>query len=234
MPVTLDRMLYADDSGHPASGLVLYGWIEFSPDHWAPMLKSWLDLRKRLWRDYGIPVTQELHATQFVNGRGRISQRIPPRFIHRGVEYWKDFGREVAVQCLETLRSTEGLTVGAVWRRRSPAELAQTKSEAYSALIRRFEDELAEADSLALVFMDGDGSDSSYRKSHRSLKLAQRRVIEDAIHLDSRSSQLIQMADLVAWCANSSVDRHPGNHFASEWYSTFLAERDPCRSPREI
>ena len=69
--------------------------------------------------------------------------------------------------------------------------------------------------------MDGDGSDTSYRSTHRRLQLRQRRVIEDAIHMDSRSSQLVQMADLVAWCANASIDQHAKNEFAWEWYEKY-------------
>lgn len=227
-------MIYIDDSGHPASGLVIYGWVEFSPDHWASVLKTWLDTRKRLWREYAIAVTEELHTTQYVNGRGRISKAVPERHIHDGVQYWKDFGREVAVECLETLRSTEGLSVGAVWRRGAPADIAKTRRDAYAALVARFERELQESSTLAIVFMDGDGSDTSYRSTHRSLRLADRRVIEDAIHLDSRSSQLVQMADLVAWSANAHVDPASGNEFAWRWYADYLSERDRGRSPEEI
>lgn len=234
MPPPLDRLIYVDDSGNPASGTVVYGWVEFSPDHWASVLRCWLETRKRLWREFSIPVTQELHATEYVNGRSRITKRFPAKHVHNGVEYWKDLGREIAVECLETLRCSEGLTVGAVWRQDAPGRIALTKREAYAALIQRVETELAGADSLAMVFMDGDGSDSSYRATHRSLSLSDRRVIEDAIHLDSRSSQLVQMADLVAWCANSHHDRHTGNEFAWEWYSTYLAERDPLRQPQRI
>lgn len=231
---TLDRLIYVDDSGHPQSGMVVYGWIECAPDRWAGVLKAWLDTRKKLWREYSIPVTQELHATEYVNGRGRISTSIPDRFVRASVPYWKDFGRAVAVECLDTLRSTEGLTVGAVWRKGDPRDLARTRQETYAALVERLERELAAAGSLAMVFMDGDGSDSSYRSTHRSLRLAERRVIEDAIHLDSRGSQLVQMADLVAWSANVHVDAHHGNEFAWEWYSTYLAERDRARAPQQI
>lgn len=179
-------------------------------------------------------MTQELHTTDYVNGRGRISSRFPDRHRHNGVEHWKDFGREIAVECLETLRSAEGLTVGAVVRRGDPRHLAQTRRDAYVALIDRFEGELRTADAIGMVFMDGDGSDSSYRTAHRALKLDQRRVIEDAIHLDSKHSQLAQMADLVAWSAYASIDRHLGNEFAWQWYSRHLAERDPRRMPADI
>lgn len=234
MPNALTRLIYIDDSGHPASGLVVYGWVEFAPDRWASVLKAWLDMRKRLWREFSIAVTRELHTTEYVNGRGRISKAVPERHVHNGVEYWKDFGREVAVECLQTLRTTEGLSVGAVWRRGAPEEIAKTRRESYAALVQRVEAELAVSGDLAMVFMDGDGSDTAYRSTHRSLRLTERRVIEDAIHLDSKTSQLTQMADLVAWSANAHLDRAEGNQFAWLWYETYLAERDLRRQPQEI
>lgn len=200
----------------------------------AVVLRTWLDTRKALWREFSVPVTKELHATAYVNGRGRISKNIPARHVHDGHEYWKDFGREVARDCLETIRCTEGLTVGSVFRRGSPSEVAKTKRELYAELVAHFESELEISDSLGLVFMDGDGTDSSYRTTHRGLALAQRRVIEDAIHIDSSHSQLIQMADLVAWSANATIDRHAKNDYAVEWYRDYLSERDPRREPREL
>lgn len=231
---SLDRLIYVDDSGRPQSGRVVYGWIEFAPDRWSGVLRGWLELQKRLWREAGIPVTQELHTVDYVNGRGRISRRFPDDHRHDGVEFWKDFGRDVAEKCLETLRCSEGVRVGAVHRRGDPQDFARTRQEAYGSLVSRFERELSRTDSLAMIFMDGDGSDPTYRSTHRSLKLDQRRVLEDAIHLDSRFSQLEQMADLVAWCANATLDRHPNNEFAWLWYDTYLAERDPSRGPVEI
>jgi len=71
MPRSLDRLIYIDDSGRPQSGLVVYGWVEFDPEHWASILKQWIELRKKLWREFGIAVTEELHATVYVIGRGR-------------------------------------------------------------------------------------------------------------------------------------------------------------------
>ncbi len=85
-----------------------------------------------------------------------------------------------------------------------------------------------------MIIMDGDGSDSSYRDIHRSLALSKRHVIEDAIYLDSKHSQLVQMADLVAWTANAFVDQNPKNEFAKEWYPQYLSERDKHRYPQEI
>ena len=195
----INRLIYVDDSGSQQSGLAVYGWVEFAPERWAEVLGTWLDMRKRLWRQYSIPVVKELHTTEYVNGRARITRKLPDRYIHGGQEFWKDFGREVAVECLSTLRYSEGLAVGAVWRRDDRAKYSNVKQQTYAALIQHFERELALTDSLALVFMDGDGTDGSYRTAHRNLKRADRRVIEDPIHFDSRASQLLQMADHVAW-----------------------------------
>jgi len=85
-----------------------------------------------------------------------------------------------------------------------------------------------------MVFMDGDGSDTTYRAAHRNLKLSARRVIEDAVLTDSKHSQLVQMADLVAWSANAHIEPHRGNEFAWDWYTKFLSERDPQRAPTPI
>lgn len=172
------------------------GWIKISPDHWRSVLRCWLDTRKRLWREFGIPITEKLHTTAYVNGRGRISKSISGRHVHDGHEYWKDFGREVAHERLEALRCAEGLSLGAIYRRGKPGNLAQIKRELYAELATRVEHELLEFDSLAMIFMDGDGADGSCRTARRGLALAERRVIEDAIHIDSAGSQLIQMADL--------------------------------------
>lgn len=235
MPASLNRILYVDDSGHQKSGLVVYGWIEFSPDGWANALESWLRMRKKLWREYRIPVTKELHTTNYVHGRGRLAAQAPERYVHEGVTYWKDFGRDVARECLETLGSTVGLQARAVYRRVDPNDYTEQKSQAYVDFVTlHLEPELARQNSLALVFMDGDGSDPTYRTAHRGLELASRRVIEDAIHMDSRTSQLIQMADLVAWTAAAHLDRPQENEFAWDWYATHLAQRDPCREPQEI
>ena len=121
-----------------------------------------------------------------------------------------------------------------MWRRGAPQELHHTKQQTYAALITRIESELHDSDSLGMVFMDGDGSDTTYRAAHRNLKLSARRVIEDAVLTDSKHSQLVQMADLVAWSANAHIEPHRGNQYAWDWYTQYLSERDPKRAPTPI
>ncbi|QCQ17250.1 DUF3800 domain-containing protein [Microbacterium sp. RG1] len=234
MARNLDRLIYVDDSGRTQDGLIVYGWIEFHPDHWHAVLRAWLDLRKKLWREMGIPVTQELHSTDYINGRDRISKKIPTRYDHGGQIYWRDLGRDVALACLDTLRCAEGLRVGAVYRRDPTAGTADLKYAVYERFIMDLEEQMSGSESLAMIFMDGNGADPIYRRAHRTLRLSDRGVLEDALLLESASSQLVQMADLVAWCAYTAVDRYEKAEYAWNWYGDFLAERDRARAPREV
>lgn len=232
---SLDRLVYVDDSGHPESGLVVYGWIECAPHDWHDVLGQWLDHRRRLWRHYGVPVHHELHMTKYALGRGRISTTVPPAFVdEKGQSLWKELGGAVARESLETMSSTQGLTVGAVYRQATRSTWAENRTDVYRVLVDRLDRTLDAAGSLAMVFMDGDGSDKSYRQVHRGLKRGLRSVIEDPIYTDSRTSQLMQMADHVAWCANASIAKIPKHEFAHGWYEQHLSPRDPLRAPREV
>ncbi|WP_353935793.1 DUF3800 domain-containing protein [uncultured Corynebacterium sp.] len=79
-----------------------------------------------------------------------------------------------------------------------------------------------------------DGTEKNFRRAHRELPRTTRHVIEDPIFLDSRASQLVQMADRVAWSANSSLMKVPKHKFAHNWYSEYLAPRDPSRGATRV
>lgn len=231
----LSRLIYVDDSGDSRTGLVVYGWVELAPEAWREILGAWLEHRKRLWRYYGVPVHTELHMTSYALGRGRISKKVPSHLKDaQGTEQWKDLGREVARMSLETMSSMVGLRVGAVYRQASQATFARAKAELYAALVSKFDTDLASERSLGMVFMDGDGSDPSYRAVHRRLSRGTRSIIEDPIYTDSKTSQLMQMADHVAWCANASIAQVPKHAFAHTWYQDHLGLRDPARIPQPL
>lgn len=85
-----------------------------------------------------------------------------------------------------------------------------------------------------MVFIDGDGNDTSYRDVHRQLPRSSRRIVEDPIAQDSKVLQLVQMADLVAWSANVHLNGHPKNAFAHDWYADYLAQRNLQREPQRV
>jgi hypothetical protein len=231
----MTRLLYIDDSGSVNfGGLVVYGWVEVDPAGWRVGLRAWLNLRKELFREYGIPVSEELHATEFVNGRSRISVFPPTRFQPTpGLVLWKDLGREVALKCLATLRDCPHIRTGAVyrWTGLKGSAYSQARHDLYHQFIQELDAELAAADSFGFVTMDG--TDTTYRNAHRALKLDTRHLIEDPAMHDSRHSQWTQMADLVAYSANLHLNRHPGNQFGWNWYTDYLAGSDPHGGPQE-
>lgn len=233
----MTRLIYVDDSGSvDHGGLIIYGWVEVSPASWRTVLRTWLELRKRLFTEYGIPVSQELHSTEFINGRGQVSVAPPARLTvgvpTPGTVLWKDLGREVAQLCLETLRDCPDLRVGAVyrWSGVKGSAYARERYDVYSELVQAFDDELRSADSFGFVTIDGN--DTHYRTAHRSLKLDTRHVIEDPAYHDSKHSQWTQMADLVAYTANLHLNRHEGNAFGWTWYETYLVGSDAAAGPR--
>jgi hypothetical protein len=245
---TIDRMLYLDDSGSPLSGLVMYGWVEVAPCDWSAALREWLTLRKELVRDYNIPVTAELHCTEYVQGRGvsgfgYISTNAPERFRAPRVSpdgtiseivLWKDLGREVAERCLTVVANSPTMRVGAVWQRTTAtgSDYASEKYALYERLIARLDSGLRTDGSLGLLAMDGD--DPHYRQAHRGLRLANRHLLEDPAYHDSRMSQWTQIADLVAYCAYLAVNRHESQRFGWDWYELFLAPRDVHGGPLNL
>ena len=219
----MTRMIYVDDSGVEAHGWIVYGWVEVAPEGWRRGLRAWLDLRKQLFTNYTIHVSTELHATKFLQGRGKITPAPPARFQDAaGTIEWKDLGREVGERCLELIRDCPDIRVGAVHHRTSSRGKAfnDEKHSVYAALVERFDRELRAEDSYGFISMDGQ--EQRYRDAHRALKLDRRHVIEDPSYLDSRNSQWTQMADLVAYSALMELNPHPGNSFGQAWFRHYL------------
>ena len=215
------RMFYVDDSGAHATGYVVYSWVELAVHHWKSGLRCWLDLRKRMYADYRIPPAVELHATKLAGGRGEPS-------TDPAVNASKRDRRRVVQHALETIGSMSGVRVGTVYRvtRATGRAYARERDELYARLVDHLDTRLGSADELGMIFMDGDGSAHGYYGAHRGMKLAYRSIIEDPLFQHSHRSQLVQMADLVAWTSYQALLRHPGKSYAWKWYDAYLRGAD--------
>jgi hypothetical protein len=81
---------------------------------------------------------------------------------------------------------------------------------------------------------DGDRAWSAVGEDRCLLALNSRNLIEDPLFHDSRRSQLIQMADLVAWTTYAHLNKHAGNQYAHTWYDDYLKTSDANGAPIAI
>ncbi len=222
------RMYYVDDSGAGETGYAVFSWITCDITAWRTGLAAWLALRRRFFVDYQIPPSYELHASVFVNGRGRPSLNAAWN-VHKANRV------EAAKLALSAIADCPELTVGTVYRRfHRPRWLGEARTDLYARLVDRLDHQLAERGEFGLIFMDGDGSDRNTAEAHRLLKLDDRHVIEDPSFRDSRRSQWVQMADFVAYTAYQNLLRDPTRRFLWSWYDHYLRNSDASGGPIEL
>lgn len=181
--------------------------------NWNGVLDFWLQGRRAIHRDFKVPKTQEIHANNLYKGRGnyRDSEEVNRSFSS---------AKRAAVGriLLSWLSKADGLTIVTIATRHKQSPLA------YAAFMEWLDGWAERNQTTAMIFYDGkqgydcvdDGrspekirtqwdsafrSSAPYRNTHRSLNLQTSRVIEDVVMLDSKSNQLIQVADLVAYGA---------------------------------
>lgn len=207
------RLIYVDDSGAERSGYATFSWIELRIDDWQAALREVLDWRHQLARVHQIPVTYELHATKFVNGRGDPSLDL----------LWnrhKSKRSLVVDDAFRMLAAATWLSVGTVYSHTSlrGRAFADERARVYGELVTRLDQRLTAAGEFGILYMDGDGTDRSYIAAHRELKLATRSLIEDPAFQHSRSSHLVQIADLIAYAGYQHILQLPEKWFAWPWY----------------
>ncbi len=69
------QLLYVDDSGN--ENRILLSAVAVSSEDWKTCLRSWLEWRRVLYVDHQIPTDFELHAAEFVTGRGNPAPSQP-------------------------------------------------------------------------------------------------------------------------------------------------------------
>jgi len=213
------RWYYVDDSGSPQTGWIVYGFVEVGAEDWCASLQYWLEFRSYLLAAYDIDAYTELHAYQFVNGRGNPSRDLA----------WnrrKALRHQVAVEVLQAVARMPGVRVGAVARYTDARRDAYAceQQDVYRCFLDNVTGWLRAAGEHGTVVMDGNGTDSRYKKVHRQLKFAERRIIEDPAHQQAHQSYLVQAADFVSYVAYQAVLRDPARNMMHDWFYDHLGQ----------
>ncbi|WP_308202080.1 DUF3800 domain-containing protein [Rathayibacter rubneri] len=206
------HLCYVDDSGDSRHGVTLTGLI-VEDREWSGLLNAWLAGRRAIHREFGVLKTAELHATKLYKGRGQFCETLAQNASF-GTGKRAAAGR-VMLSALAKHPRFEVVTVGMADR---------SKPVAYARFIAWLEDWAEREGTYVMVLYDGQqglgdpGEElepprdrelwetairdaAPYREVHRSLDIQSRRVVEDVMMQDSRYSQLIQAADLIAYGA---------------------------------
>ena len=187
-------LIYIDES-HDQTNFV-YSALFVSVSQWESCFKKILEWRHKLKEEHDIPYQTELHATEFVGGKGI-----------RGTSHDKDYRADLfhsALQFIETLEEISilnGITENKIKSKklfewmiaRINASLRARNS--YGILVC---DEGEEGKLIPLVReMKTKNIVPSHFEGERSAPL--NNIVEDPLFKNSKSSYFIQMADFVAF-----------------------------------
>lgn len=213
------HLCYLDDSGDARHGTTVTALI-IDEHEWTATLGAWLRGRRKVHRDFGVLPKCEIHANKLYKGRGSYCGTTAEDMAFGRGE--RDATGRILLGALAEARLTV-VTVGSA---------TVSKQLAYARTLAWLEGWAAKNATRLLLFYDGPqglGSSheivtagemrtrwtsavreaSPFRDAHRALDLHDRRILEDPVMLDSRFSQLIQAADLVAYGAYHC---HKRNH----------------------
>jgi hypothetical protein len=205
-------LIYIDDSGNEHYDLLSAFIVPMR--RWTSTLQSWLDFRRQLLRDHAIPVSYELHASKFLHGRGRPSL-VDDSDVNTSRKIRRDIG-ETALALIAGLPDIAVVTV---------AQHGTNRHRSYQGLVRVLEAHLESVDGHATLIVDGDEHHPAYFGTHRGLPLANRRIIEDPWMQGSHLSQLIQVADLIAYSAFAQIVRQAHREPLWDLYALHIAPR---------
>lgn len=215
------RFIYIDDSGAESAGVVAYSWVSVSADHWRGGLAEVLAWRSWMRDEHGIAKNYELHMTNFANGRGNPSTFGEPWNRHKK-------NRSIVLDAtFSRFGSWAWMSAGTVYSRTNARrdQYRDERARVYRELIEILEIQLADSGEWGVIYMDGDGTDSIYRRAHRDLEIGTRRILEDPTFQHSHLSQWIQIADIVAYSAYQNILSLPEKTFSWGWWPTLDPDR---------
>ncbi len=220
------------------------------PAHaWREGFNRLRDYRRHLKATYGIFTSKELHATEFVAGRGGIAPKVVPKglraFLFR--------------QTIQVIASLPGVSViSGCWTKAGMSQ-NDCHAKAFSRIQERLQTRCSKRDGHMLMVVD-EGKEDELRRIARRTKvwnpvksaygtwedgspyknIPNERLIEDPIFKPSHQSYFLQAADFIAF-ALLKGEVPPTRHIAKYGLTDVYEELDPIlakeasrRDPRAL
>lgn len=192
------HLVYVDDSKDEKS--ICFSALIISAERWLESFNWLVAVRREMKKNPGIYTRLELHATDWLGGRGNVAPKTIPRVDRVSLfNYFLD--RVVELPDLEILNAHS--------KRANEDEL-------FKRLVQRIENNMRKKGSKAIIISDeGKNYDFLLRKMRRfnyipssqgawadgstSKNMPAENVLEDIVYRDSKRSYFIQAADFCAY-----------------------------------
>lgn len=228
------HICYIDDSGDPS--VRAFSLVAVPVDQWHSCFQHVKQYRQDMKRLFGVYVTKELHATEFVGGRGRIA----PHYVS------KEKRCEIYDRCLTRITKLPNISLfNAISSKKDEFTL-------FERLLNRVNRTMKEWDSQAILISD-EGKD--YNRLVRRMgvynpipsqfvggatrNVVLDRIVDEILYKRSQDSHFIQIADFCAYALLRSEVHLPsknayGLHESFNRLEPILQKQCYAKDPRGL
>lgn len=203
-------LVYIDDSY--SKGVYCFSAVAVHSDYWKQVFRNVRAWRKELKKSDGIYMYKELHATDFVSGRGRIAPKPVAKFrrcqiyrnalkllgAQRGVRIFNACSNRNQLEAFERLLNRINITMEKAARSHAILICDEGAEGDFTRLARKM------AVHNYIPSRYGRWHDGSYSRN-----LPTNHILEDPIFKESSKSYFVQMADFCAYAILQKERPHP-------------------------
>lgn len=192
------HIVYIDDSKDGKN--ICFSAVIIPADEWLNTLNLLVEMRRAMKESDGIYMKKELHATDWLGGRGNVAENAVPKGARARLYEF----------VLKTIANLPGIQIINAHSRKS------NEMELFSRLLNRINKNVQIAGSRTIVFSDeGKNYDGLLRRMRRfnptpsayggwssgkaSKNFPLERILEDIVYRDSAKSYFIQVADFCVY-----------------------------------
>lgn len=192
------HLVYMDDS--KGDGLVVFSALLIPVDSWQAALDHFVGMRQQMKLSDGVYARHELHATDWIAGRGHVAPHVVPKAAR-----WRLFE-----YVLSSIAMAPGIQII------NACGPDAHEFQLFERLLNRIERNMLNKSSKAILISDdGKSYDKLLRRMRRfnyipsrfgswadgntSKNIPVQRIVEDIVYKDSSKSYFIQAADFCAF-----------------------------------